>query len=377
MTIGIFVSAFMTSLDWIIFTFGAVGGVGCGIQYTAIFVTIGYNFERNVNIASGFALSGVGVGTFTLTPVFAYLMTVYPLEGLFICLAGLSLQTVIFSVMFFPSSLEMKHRQNSSNGHNARQNKNTSEYSFCVVLLKLFKTIHFAVLLIGIGAGNFGIFIVYIHFANYAKHIGTNEIEIAFLLSVIGLGSCVSRSLAGLACNSKVIDEPTLLFGTYTLCGIFTTLLPIYSHTFTGQLVFAIAFGLYAGCLYGIMNGITLRYLPLSYLGTAVGIELTVAGFAIMTGPPAIGLIIDVTENYDLGLIIAGLCSLIGAILILVAESCYTTNKNNDLSDCNKDFIISLTEDVSSKLETKEEDGQRLKKDEIHSNKESAMMLVE
>ncbi|XP_033757155.1 monocarboxylate transporter 13-like isoform X2 [Pecten maximus] len=376
MTIGIFVSAFMTSLDWIIVTFGVVGGVGSGIQYTALYVTLGYNFKRNVNIASGFAVSGVGVGTFILTPVFAYLMTIYTLEGLFICLAGLSLQSVAFGVMFFPSSLEMQHRQNSSNFHQARQSENSSEDSFSVVLLRLFKTLHFVVLLIGIGIGNFGTYIVYIHFANYTKHKGATEIQTAFLLSVIGLGSCVSRILTGLACNSKVIDEPTLLFGTYTICGIFTTLLPIYSHTFTGQLVFAIAFGLYAGCLYGIMNGITLRYLPLNYLGTAVGIELAVIGFAIMTGPPAIGLITDVTANYDIGVVIAGLCILVGAILTLVAESCYTTNKNNDLSDCNKDFIISLPEDVSPKLETKEEDGQCIGNDGIPSNKESDMMLV-
>ncbi|OWF38312.1 Monocarboxylate transporter 14 [Mizuhopecten yessoensis] len=184
MTTGIFISAFMKSVNWIIFTYGVVAGVGAGIQYTAVFIAIGYNFERNVNLALGFALSGSGIETLVFTPVFTYLTTVYSLEGL------------------------------------------------C---------------------------------------------------------SCVSRSLAGLACNSKVIDEPTLLSGTLAITGVFTVTLPLYGHTFTGQIVFAIAVGLYAGCAPAIMNGITLRYLSISYLDTAVGVELAFMGCGVMTGPPAIG----------------------------------------------------------------------------------------
>ncbi|XP_060082442.1 monocarboxylate transporter 13-like [Ylistrum balloti] len=348
MVIGIFLSAFMTSLSWIIFTFGVVAGFGAGIQYTSMYITIGYNFKRNINLALGFALSGCGIGTFVFTPVFAYIMTVYSLEGIFICLAGLSLQSIVFSVMIFPSSLEMKHKSNSTNTRKGTNSQDTT--SFCVNMIKLFKTRSFVVLLISLYIANFGTYIVYIHLANYTTHKGSTEMEAALLLSIIGLCSCVSRILAGLACNSEVIEEPTLLFGTLGVTGVFTVLLPLYSHTLAGQIVFAVAFGLYAGCLYSIMNGITLRFLSLSDLGSAVGIELAVIGVGIMTGPPAVGYIMDSTGNYDIGIVIAGLCIIAGAILTLIAELCNNKKKKRDETKCDGEFTISLTEDVLEKL---------------------------
>ncbi|XP_069139015.1 monocarboxylate transporter 12-like isoform X2 [Argopecten irradians] len=351
MTIGMFVSAFMTSLDWIIFTFGVVGGLGSGIQYTALFVAIGYNFERNVNLALGFAISGVGIGTFVFTPLFAYLMTVFPLEGLFICLAGFSLQSVVASVMFFPSFLEIKHKTKSRIVNKERKGADDdTQMSFCKTLEQMFKTVPFLILLLSTFVANFGTYIVYIHFANYTTHKGTSAMETALLLSVIGLCFGLSRILAGLLCNSKAIDEPILLFSTYAISGVSSLLLPTYSDTFTGQFVFAVIFGLYGGCLYAVINGITLRYLPLRDLGTAVGIELAVVGIAIMTGPPAIGLIIDATRNYDIGLVIAGLCLLLGAVLTLVAESCNNKRPQNNITSLNTE-LASLTVDIPAPSE--------------------------
>ncbi|XP_069139016.1 monocarboxylate transporter 11-like isoform X3 [Argopecten irradians] len=141
-----------------------------------------------------------------------------------------------------------------------------------------------------------------------------------------------------------------IIFTFGVVGGVSSLLLPTYSDTFTGQFVFAVIFGLYGGCLYAVINGITLRYLPLRDLGTAVGIELAVVGIAIMTGPPAIGLIIDATRNYDIGLVIAGLCLLLGAVLTLVAESCNNKRPQNNITSLNTE-LASLTVDIPAPSE--------------------------
>jgi predicted MFS family arabinose efflux permease len=70
---------------------------------------------------------------------------------------------------------------------------------------------------------NIGIFIIYLHFPQYAMNNGSSESEVSLYLSIAGICSCIGRILLGMASNSDNVDEDIVYFGSYVVLGILKT----------------------------------------------------------------------------------------------------------------------------------------------------------
>lgn len=101
-TIAFVLSIFSPTVNWLMLTYGFIGGLGFGLIYLPAVVCVGYYFETKRSLATGIAVCGSGVGTFAFAPLATILLENYGWRGANLILAGLILNCVIFGALMRP-----------------------------------------------------------------------------------------------------------------------------------------------------------------------------------------------------------------------------------------------------------------------------------
>ena len=220
-------------------------GIGAGLCYSSHVIILGFNFYNRLNLASGIAVSGCGVGTLFFAPLMEVAREIYGNSGLFLILAGLSFHHVLFGCMFFPSKIEnnrkMAHRKRIFKKDMVRgQNILFTRVIHFVRYFKALKQLAFTSLCGAMLMSATGIFLVYVHFPRYIIEKGATPFHVSMLLSVNGLCNSIARILAGLAANADNVDDLLIFFGSFGILGLTTILFPLYVSTSIGPVLFSI-----------------------------------------------------------------------------------------------------------------------------------------
>ncbi|XP_060523982.1 monocarboxylate transporter 3 isoform X2 [Cylas formicarius] len=101
-TVAFVLSIFSPSVNWLMLTYGFVGGIGFGLIYLPAVVCVGYYFETKRSLATGIAVCGSGVGTFAFAPLADILLQAYGWRGANLILAGFILNCVLFGALMRP-----------------------------------------------------------------------------------------------------------------------------------------------------------------------------------------------------------------------------------------------------------------------------------
>ncbi|XP_059173668.1 uncharacterized protein LOC131954120 [Physella acuta] len=99
---GMILSHFATSIEMLCFTFSVIVGTGFSFCYISSVVIVSFYFDKRRSLATGLAVCGTGVGTVTFAPLMDYLITEYGMRGLFLIMAGISLNLVVCGMLFRP-----------------------------------------------------------------------------------------------------------------------------------------------------------------------------------------------------------------------------------------------------------------------------------
>ena len=99
---GFFLSYFATSINMLCFTFSLVVGAGFSCCYITSVVIVAFYFDKRRALATGLAVCGTGVGTFTFAPLMDYLIVAYGWRGLFLIMSALSLNLIVCGMLFRP-----------------------------------------------------------------------------------------------------------------------------------------------------------------------------------------------------------------------------------------------------------------------------------
>ena len=104
--IGLCLSGSVTSLTQLYITYGLVAGFGAAfISIIAYSAVLSRWFERRRGLASGIAVSGMGVGTFTLVPFVQYLIGIAGWRFAYLAMAGL-----VFLLLFPLTAAFLRYR---------------------------------------------------------------------------------------------------------------------------------------------------------------------------------------------------------------------------------------------------------------------------
>lgn len=98
------ISYFATSIYYLYASYGILAGIGFGFIYVPAVIATGFYFEKRRALATGIAVCGSGIGTFTLSPLNNYLLGTVGWRGTLLVNAGLILTCIIFSLAFRPLS---------------------------------------------------------------------------------------------------------------------------------------------------------------------------------------------------------------------------------------------------------------------------------
>ncbi|CAH1141987.1 unnamed protein product [Phyllotreta striolata] len=101
-TVAFVLSIFSPTVNWLMLTYGFMGGVGFGLIYLPAVVCVGYYFETKRSLATGIAVCGSGVGTCVFAPLATMLLEEYGWRGANLILAGLILNCAIFGALMRP-----------------------------------------------------------------------------------------------------------------------------------------------------------------------------------------------------------------------------------------------------------------------------------
>lgn len=101
-TVAFVLSIFSPTVNWLMLTYGFMGGIGFGLIYLPAVVCVGYYFETKRSLATGIAVCGSGVGTCVFAPLATVLLESYGWRGANLILAGFIFNCVIFGALMRP-----------------------------------------------------------------------------------------------------------------------------------------------------------------------------------------------------------------------------------------------------------------------------------
>lgn len=98
-TIGFVISSYCTSVEQLYLSFGILSGLGLGVGYVTVVVSIAFWFDKKRTFATGIGASGTGIGTFLYAPLTQYLLDNFGWRGTTLILAGTLFNIVVMGAL--------------------------------------------------------------------------------------------------------------------------------------------------------------------------------------------------------------------------------------------------------------------------------------
>jgi len=327
LAVGLMLCSKIEFLSQFYIFYGVVAGTGIScigiISYSAI---LAHWFEKKRGLASGIAVSGMGLGTFVLVPMSQSLISMWGWRMTFIITGCLVLIILVPANALF---LRHKPRElgqypdgstpSDSNQRNHSQDRpgNTQDNDW--TLRKAAHTLRFWSLVIFPFFGFIAVFIIVVHQVRFLVDQGIDKMTAAFIFAMLGIVSSIfrvfwgwlsdriSRELIytlGIACGCLgavsllLFENHGSVFFTYSFCVLFGM-----GWGVTAPMFMAVAADLFKGRIFGLIYGFVE-----AGIGIAGAIGAWIAGF-----------IFDKTQSYQLAFILVIVTFLLSCVFCWLA----------------------------------------------------------
>ncbi|GFT63000.1 monocarboxylate transporter 14 [Nephila pilipes] len=100
-SLGFFLSIFVPRVEYLFLTIGFLGGIGFGLAYLPMIVSVALHFRLKRASAMGISLAGAGIGSLIYAPLTTWLIEYYHFwKGALLILTGTVLNIVVFSCFY-------------------------------------------------------------------------------------------------------------------------------------------------------------------------------------------------------------------------------------------------------------------------------------
>ncbi|XP_067946836.1 monocarboxylate transporter 4-like [Watersipora subatra] len=366
MALGTLASGFVSDINLLYLTMGALTGIGMSMLSQTAAVTISFYFDKRRGLANGIATTGSGFGFFIFPPLATYLLEAFGLSGACVILAGIMLHGIVFGALVIPNSNDPRSRarakgqrrllsiaslvqlthtqtflltitdQSSMYVANMRQYEEffaaAQDKKCCEKFLHILKEIakaSFDMKLVKDGAFMLyltgtvmrqlvgyipGMFIV-----SRALHFGIRNEETGFLMSTFGVTNIVGRLLLGFLADLPMVKRRRCyLYGIMAIsAGVVTSYNfgPLFYH----QMLYCGFFGLFYGCTISMKCTVLTDIIGSEKICTGFGMIMFAAGFTVFLGPASAGWIFDKTSSYDVVFAICGSVLIASGLVVMPA----------------------------------------------------------
>jgi MFS family permease len=253
---GLLLSSFTTSLAQFYFFYGVIVAVGVSfISIVAYSSILAHWFERKRGIAVGFAVSGMGLGTFALVPLAQYLISFWGWRTSFVMLAA-----IVFVLLVPPSFIFLRHKPSDLNlqPDGAVEGEVPKGKRVEIVdpgwaetawtLKRAFGTTRYWALLAFAFFSITPVYLMVVHSVRFLVDQGLHKMSAAFILALVGIVSLGMRIFWGWL-SDRIGREPTSCAGAFFIALSSASLIFL---EVTGRTGLAYAFAIFLGMGWGV-----------------------------------------------------------------------------------------------------------------------------
>jgi MFS transporter, OFA family, oxalate/formate antiporter len=311
---GLAAASMARSLAEIYAAYGLGVGLGVGCSYVPVLGAVQRWFVKRRGLASGLAVSGIGVGTLVMPPLASLLIETLGWRGAYLSLGGLA--AVVGAGMALLIENDPRDRGLGPDG-DPLQPRASSAQAAGASVGEAIKSSRFIGLYAACLIGSFGVFVPFVHLVPYAKDHDIPQSSAVLLLGVIGIGSTAGRFfLGGLADRIGRQLATLMMFVGMALC----LAVWVFATGFWALAVFAFVYGVFYGGWVALLPALVMDYFGGRNVSGLIGILYTSVAFGTLIGPSAAGFAFDLSHSYTLP-IVASACANIIAAGIMIAMS--------------------------------------------------------
>lgn len=356
--LGMFASAYASSLKIMYVTFGFTWGLGTSFCYFPTLIILVPYFDKRLALVNGIVSSGSGIGTLILSPFIQWFARNYGVQKMFFMLAALHCIVFVAGFVYLPISDTYKERQgikikkppSDKEPEKVRQDTQETLVSLdsgtqlnrpllsvddsmeraegkgeeergCVnsatfnVVLSLYHDKAFIAWCLGLSVFMLGYFVPFVHLVRYATLIGIPEVKAAFLISTLSIVATFFKVLSGKVAGLKNVDTFKLYQMGLLTMGVATTLIPV-SHSYVGLVIYAVVFGISESCFIVMIPILTKEIVGVRRLPLALGCVFMIMGVPTVVGAPIAGWIYDAFGDYSYAFYVAGSMNTLGVLIM-------------------------------------------------------------
>jgi MFS family permease len=321
---GLLVASRATTVRQIYAIYGLGIGVGVGFVYVPAVGVVQRWFIRKRGLASGIAVTGIGLGTLCMPPASAALIywsdwrTAYLLMGLFVFVFGIIAALLIIET---PEKLGLQPDGDSviTDTISTMEEPPSAGAALCsqgISVKDALQTRPFWLLYFGIFCTSLGLFIPFVHMVPFSNDLGLPTATGVTLFSLIGFGSTVGRFLVGGIADR--LGRRQSLSGMYAgFAAMF--LWWLFADSVWELAVFTLLFGTCYGGFVALLPALTADYFSGPNMSGIIGTLYTSVAVGNLCGPTLAGYMFDLKQSYTIPIIAStffALCSAGSALLL-------------------------------------------------------------
>jgi MFS family permease len=307
LALGLILCASLSSLARFYFFYGVIVAAGVTsisiVPYSAI---LAHWFEKRRGMASGIAVSGMGIGTFVLVPLSQHLIDLWGWR-----LAFVGFGVLVLVILFPINSIFLRHKPQELGllpdglrelvKHGGREVKEvgSSRVEIDWTLKKALRTGNFWALVVFPSLGGMGVYIVLVHHVRFLVDLGIDKMTAAFIFALAGVISSFFRIFWGWL-SDRIGREKTYTMGMICACiGVGSLLLIDTLGANVLVYLFCICFGMGWGVTAPMYMSAAADLFKGRMFGLIYGIVEGGIGIGGAFGAWVPGYIFDTTRSYQ------------------------------------------------------------------------------
>ncbi|XP_008319778.1 monocarboxylate transporter 9 [Cynoglossus semilaevis] len=406
---GFILSAFAPNVQFLIFSYGIVVGLGCTLVYAATLTITCQYFDKRRGLALGVVTTGTSVGAFIYASAQNELIALYGLDGCLLIVGAVALNLMACAGFMRPLYMPRYYLKQK-----AALERSTEEQLFekpPVDSLKVGtgsaatspeKSLTVKELLVTVDAKDLTViaekkktsflagidlikviskkqqaYSTYMQttyeilqdqamsaycFALFLFSLGAfppvlfledvaqtegliEEVSVIPLVSIVAITTCMGKLMLGALVDFKWINSIYLYSFTMVSAGVVLLLIPV-TKSYVGLQVMSALLGFFSGN-WSLTSYITTQIVGLDRLTQAHGVLMFFGGLGIMLGPPVVGWFFDWMNSYDVAFYFTGSCVLLGGVVFsLLTLPCW--NRKSSENDRPEVLYTSSCDKVTS-----------------------------
>lgn len=299
-SVGLFLSAFVTNIWYLLIVLGFLFGSGSSIMNVATSVSVSKIFHKNKSTMLMYLTASSPAGTFIMPQIMKVLEDIYSWRGMLIVLSGLALNMCFAGFLSFHLERPTTEKQ-----------KKQKFFDMTILRNKIFLTA-----LLASSLASSSLTVVTTIVVDFWKKRGNSMWQSVTILTIHSAFGITSRFIFGVL--NSIYDLTNYFYPSFyimmVLGGLCISLIP-QCVTFVQVSVVILMSGFTHGIMSTIRPAIVLIAVGLDSYSVAFGLIFTCFGLGTLIATTLAGKISDITKSYDVSIYAAGITEIVGGLI--------------------------------------------------------------